>query len=573
MFAVTHRLPFPPTSTAAPQTLRTVIDRMDQPSPEHDVAAREQCLRNSDIVEEILDHITSASDSIDLATTRRTLFSVALTCKGFSPSAVKFLWRRLDNMRPLLRLLPSFRERDGVFGLFGSMEWHEWGAFDRHAAFVQEIVYESIRDWNQIDGSVYVRLALRRSPILPNLVRFKCTNVQPMAAEWILYMQSPLHTLELYGNPVSDMTTAMIVSSVSGTQSHISNLILNNQPFGILSEGIPLQQLTSLELKCMRGEIDAALYLCIGALPYLRSFTADVGFFHSISREPPATHPESYRLHLGRISKHKLFLKLIRLHLCGSPGIQHSDSLIHFLRNIGAENLQFLTLQEIPPVLAASPIRGFGRGRGLGRGSGAVGTVNSTSNEGHGYLDTIARRWSHSLRELDFHGFTVHAGDLSLLRRLSALRSLKLSGTTYLLPDSSVFTGSKELEFLSLHLRYFRYFPWTPVLLDVSDLTNLAQKCTKLQEVELPISARELPLLSSTPALSHSLSKIRVHSSDKPLDTIALARNLDRLFPRLNSVVYDASSGGGTECQAAWAEIEKLVFVFQDVRCMALAQR
>ncbi|KAJ7473106.1 hypothetical protein B0H11DRAFT_1342466 [Mycena galericulata] len=564
MFAVTFRLPFPPTSTAAPQTFRTVIDSMDQPSPAHDIAAREQCLRNSDIIEEILDHITSASDSIDLATTRRTLFSVASTCRTFSPSAVKFLWRRLDNMRPLLRLLPSFRERNGIFGLFGSMESQEWGAFDRHAAFVQEIVFEDKRDPIQVDGSVYVRLALRRSPILPNLARFKCTGTQPKAA--ILYMQSPLHTLELAcGNPVSDMTTAMVVSSVSGSQSHISNLILNNQPFGILSEGIPLPQLTSLELKCMRGEMDAALFLRIGALPYLRSFTVDAGFFQAIS---PASIPESYsisRSPLGRVSRHGFFSELIRLHLCGSPGIRHSGVLIHFLRNIGAENLQFLTLQEIPPVIG-----GFGRGRGLGRGSGAVGTVNSTSNEGHGYFDTIARRWSHSLRELDFHGFVATAGGLNPLRRLSALRSLKLSGTTYPLPNSSVFTGSKELKFLSLHLHYF---PRAPVLFDISGLANLAQKCTKLQEVELPISARVLPLLSLTPALSHSLSKISAHSSDKPLDTIALARHLDRLFPRLNSVVYDASSGGGTECQAAWAEIEKLVFVFQDVRCMALAQR
>ncbi|KAJ7191163.1 hypothetical protein B0H12DRAFT_1172387 [Mycena haematopus] len=67
-------------------------------SPHVAVAAREQCLRNSDLLDQILDHLSSpVSDPMDLQTQRQALLRIALSCKNFSPLAIKSLWRILDN--------------------------------------------------------------------------------------------------------------------------------------------------------------------------------------------------------------------------------------------------------------------------------------------------------------------------------------------------------------------------------------------------------------------------------------------------------------------------------------------
>ncbi|KAJ7744749.1 hypothetical protein DFH07DRAFT_942963 [Mycena maculata] len=545
-----------------------------------DIAASEQCLRNSDVLEEILDHLSSTSDPGDLAITRQSLLWIASTCRFLSPSAVKFLWRKLDNIIPLLFLLPSFAVRGGIYGLFGTMEAQDWGAFDRHAAFVKEISYENRRHIH-IDPSVYVRLALRPTPVLPNLARLECGDTETfVAAEAVLYMQSPLQTIELAGgdqmpNTTASMFTSMTLSSIYGSATviHLSILILDNQPFDILSEGISLTKLTSLELRRMKGNMSTALFRRIGSIRNLRSFTADTECLRAALANPF----DSGRL----VPMSELFMELTHLHLNATQTSNSPILLLNFLRDIGTRNLRSLVLRRMAalPASVPIPIRGATRGRGF-RGSAVVRFPGS--RVGQGYIHTIAHRWSRSLRRLDFDFSYLHEEELTPVNTLKSLRSLTFSGRLSPLdspPHSSLCTKLcaelPELEFLSLGLEWHPA-TWGSLLRppyvapSIVDLFCLAEKCKGLQEIELPILTNALPPVSSTPAISHGLRKINVRSTKTPPDTLGLARHLDRLFPRLNSVVC---AEGGTEEKAAWAHVQNLVFVFQDVRRTALAQR
>jgi hypothetical protein len=85
---------------------------------------QEQCLQNSDLLHQILlQFITSVAGQQSGPQTRsvlwhnlpwsfhdgrNTLHSAALTSRAFYHSAIPLLWWRIDNLYPLLCLLPSF---------------------------------------------------------------------------------------------------------------------------------------------------------------------------------------------------------------------------------------------------------------------------------------------------------------------------------------------------------------------------------------------------------------------------------------------------------------------------------
>ncbi|KAF7341026.1 hypothetical protein MSAN_02088300 [Mycena sanguinolenta] len=465
----------------------------DPSSPKLAMDAREQCLRNSDLLEEILGHLSSASDRQELDTQRRTLLWIASTSKDFSLSAIKFLWRRLDNLLPLLRLLPSFTKRDSIYCLFGAMTPIEWMSFDRHAKHVREIVYDDIPDTIHIEPSVYLRLSLRCSPILPNLRRFACsgTTSGPSASETFLYMQSPLRALELSSvgamltpipGPSMEMTRVMVVSSLREKPSHISHLLLVAQPAAILCEGIPLDKVTSLELRRMNGAgLDPTLLRRIGSLPDLRSFTADSSCItDSAIRNLASDVFESTPPHFDSTSGGQLFTGLTHLRLNGD--LTRVDSPVPlFLEMIGSSNLRSLTLQMARTW--DSLVQAVGRGT-----RGAVPSVP--------IMHTISHRWSKSLRELDLEVSHSYEAILELLGGLPALCSLKLSGDVLQVPlDKSIcslFAGLRELETLSMCCR-FCFGEWDPpVSLNLRSIAILAQMCPPTPRVGYPYFSRRV---------------------------------------------------------------------------------
>ncbi|KAJ7649498.1 hypothetical protein DFH06DRAFT_1208373 [Mycena polygramma] len=493
-----------------------------------------------------------------------------------SLSAVKLLWRRLDNLVPLLRLLPSFTEANEIYGLFGTLNTPDSHPFDQHAAYVQEIVYDRVPDTIQIDPSAYLRLSLHNPPVLPNLRRLRCSGiVPPSAAEILLLIQSPLRVLDLQihepMNPVSAfvnnfdigpkvvMARDLFVSCLAAKPSRISSLILHRQPFRLLSEGIPLLNLTSLELKFMKGGMDRTLLHRIGHLPHLTSFAAGAGCFASLNLgEIAADSFETAPPHLEQKAHGSLFTQLTHLELLGGLSMEGSSpSFRTILEIMGTKKLHSLTLKHGMP----------GLGRRKGWGSSAM------TKEHEDPLPVIASRWSTSLRQLALVINHAHTSFTDFLSRLSGLSSLSLLGFLRV-PDtvdiSFAFAGLRDLQNLSLHCQWFSTGN-IPIQLDIRSITRIAELCPELHTLSVVISlTNEVPPLSSIPMISHNLGTLTVRQSGRIADAVVLARYLDRLFPRLNAVRYTAWDGTNSENAAGWKQVQKLIFAFQDVRRDAL---
>ncbi|KAF7367655.1 hypothetical protein MSAN_00829200 [Mycena sanguinolenta] len=602
----------------------------------------------------IFEQIDSGPDRRSLRAQRQSLLWIALTCKSVSLTAIKYLWRRLDNALPLLLLLPTFTEKNGKYGLFGASHPHEWTSFDHHATYVKEVVYEDIASSIHIDPAVYLRLILRNPSVLPNLRRFSCrTTVRPSESELLVYLQSPIRVLELgtfeAGTLHSGDTRSMaatrdaVVSCLSANPSHITHLVLVDQPFSLLSELgghgqgdlAPLKHLISLEFRAMYGVMDATLLRQIGTLPQLRSFTADSGCFTGLNlsniasrltRPPPlafgsgannAPPPPS-----SNNDGHGLFRQLTHLALERHPSMPHA-TISSFLQLISSSRLRFVSLTVRPARKAPSP-----------RGGAHAGVTPSHADLQSDPLYVLAQRWARSLLSLEVEVDHNHVTLTNFLRHVPGLRRLILSGYLHVPDDTefvSAFTSLTLLECLALRLK--TGMPsgdspptYAPIALDMHALTRLVRVCPRLRELETAVVPPSSSPPSSTWPVSQNLRKMLVHADSvtsahnhdtfplspvgghgrtpsvwsssvwssgsgdglamSPNAVLALARYLDRLFPRLNTVRYvcagateassrvslGASLGGlSTEleeapAQTAWAQVQDLVFAFQDVR-------
>ncbi|KAK7008072.1 hypothetical protein R3P38DRAFT_2552843 [Favolaschia claudopus] len=543
--------------------------------PSASLSAREQCVRSTALLVKILGFIDYGSDREAIRKQRQSLLWVALSSKSVSATALRVLWSRLDNILPLLYLLPSFGIRGGKYGLYGASPPHEWQKFDQHASYVKAIHYEDIPSTIQVDSAVFVRLILRNanSSVLPYLERFVCkSSVRPSDSEIMVYLQSPLRVLELgvfvpgtlFSSETGKMTATReaIVSSLSTNPGRISHLVLVDQPFSLLSEGIPLHNLTSLEFRAMFGVMDVNLLRHIGSLPHLRSLTADSGFFTGLNlsnigtrltgtlRPPvngggPPQRPASSH---GTLFSHLTYLELER-----HPSLPLSTIAL-FLQLIGSQRLRTL-------ILSVRPARKAARA-GAKDGSDPHDLAADP-------LFSIAARWSRTLRHLTLEIDHNHSTIYNFLRHLPALRTLRLTGFLHVPADAdifSIFEGLQALDVLELKLRDGADPPGH-MPLDMQGLVRLVRTCPTLRVVDVGLRVPAHAPPSSTWPISQALRAVRVHYADQTPNTVWLARYLDRLFPRLGSVRFVGAGGDGDEAErAAWAQVQELVFAFQDVR-------
>ena len=75
---------------------------------------------NPDILDEICEYLSydCDADTEEIHLSRRTLLRLALTCKAFIEPALDRLWRSLDSLFPLLKILPAFGKSDGTYVRF-----------------------------------------------------------------------------------------------------------------------------------------------------------------------------------------------------------------------------------------------------------------------------------------------------------------------------------------------------------------------------------------------------------------------------------------------------------------------
>lgn len=78
---------------------------------------------NPDILDEICEYLAydydldpiNLDDAVIIDLSRRNLLHIAQTCKAFLEPALDRLWRSLDSLFPLLKILPAFIRSDGTY--------------------------------------------------------------------------------------------------------------------------------------------------------------------------------------------------------------------------------------------------------------------------------------------------------------------------------------------------------------------------------------------------------------------------------------------------------------------------
>ncbi|KAM5544999.1 hypothetical protein V8D89_001110 [Ganoderma adspersum] len=98
-----------------------------------------------DAFQEILSHLRPSEyfvfdDDEEVAARfflRRTLLSLAVSCRAFLVLALDMLWHTLDNIHPLLKLLPNYQRRYSTYHLTGDIPPEAWSRLKTYAVRCQ----------------------------------------------------------------------------------------------------------------------------------------------------------------------------------------------------------------------------------------------------------------------------------------------------------------------------------------------------------------------------------------------------------------------------------------------------
>ncbi|KAJ7761817.1 hypothetical protein B0H16DRAFT_1688426 [Mycena metata] len=495
---------------------------------------QEQCLRNSDLVDQILRHFLEPNGRSSLSyresvrnirSQRLHLYAAALTSRAFSHSAIKLLWRRLDNLLPLLRLLPTFNLTGKKYDLEGVVEAADWDTFDRHAALCREIVYQEPS--RTVNPLVYVRLAMRKSIPLPNLSRFACGSGSPQT-DVLFYISPSLVSLSL--------------SSTSATETFLTLLSLESPPLAYLFlSGLPsttlalcsaFRDLQSISLTDVDGAIDPQGFLAMASMPSLKSLKTDLIGWNQVTLESIA--PDS------------IFCALTDLIIeAGTRPMQRTMPLL--VTRIGAPAITSIRIDLV-------------------RDYEPWDTPTASGETFAALASCISSCWQTSLWNLEVQGLRCAVDDFCALQGLSRIKTISLK---------KVLQGSLGDERVLNIMRTWSHL--TSLAIDGADadlefIKCLAQHCPVLRTLSVAFLPVNLPDISTTPLLAHSLSELQffpVIGQERrwpQVDVHVAARHIDRMFPQITSL-----SGEGYQNQ--WEEIQKLVFMCQDVRRTAWEQK
>ncbi|KAJ7501255.1 hypothetical protein B0H11DRAFT_2189155 [Mycena galericulata] len=489
-----------------------------------DASPQDQCLRNPDLLEQILRYC-GTPDSVDddplrpifRIRARRCIYGVLLTCRGFFDCGVKILWASLDNFLPLLRLLPSFallvdRDSRQVYHLPGSLGDADWAAFDRYAAYVKEIIYA--RPINAVDPLVYVRLATRGVTLLPNLSRLQYLVYEPSSADILLAISPSITWIDLACYP-STSRVETFLSMLSAKSFRLSHLYIWGYDGAALSSLKAFDALQSLELQTLEGPLSASELVEIGTMP-LQSFTTDMVGWDDLNFET--------------IPPRSIFVGLVNLNV-EAAGALLDRNIPLLLPRLGGSGMHSISIRR--------------RNAGLDN----VNTCTVISEQ-------ISSRWAMSLKHLELREIPYTLDAFSSMQALTQLETLTLQNV--------ISTPLSETRVLAV----VRALPALTALsiegaeADLTFFTCVAQSCRALRELHVGCRQYKFPdSLSTTPALAHPLHTLRFFET-KAVAPDLLARHLDRLFPRLARITGESSD--------PWDEVQKLVFMCQDVRRTAL---
>ncbi|KDR66436.1 hypothetical protein GALMADRAFT_147866 [Galerina marginata CBS 339.88] len=491
---------------------------------------------NPDILDEICEYLAYEDDldTEDAGISRRNLLWAALTCKAFLEPALDRLWRSLESLFPLLKILPAFIKSDGTYVLRGPISEQEWARFDWYARRIRKFSYTRDPDSLDIAMHVYFRLAqLRATPILPSLRHLHCPSTSQndfLISGICLFLSPSLQTLEFENiSNVEDKLCGTVLYTLSSDGAQMEKIILRGRGLSrdTVSMAIKFEHLRELELAGMGTALDLDIIEKIGTLPWLVDLAIDF-----------------------------------------------TDSTMAPLdKDIGLKDLKsFMITAPVPfiqaflPHIATPHLETFV----------AVSPTNPPVDK-KDFLEEVVSRWKDTLRrialvhqQVDENIEELNMAVLSPLLPLQKLTYLRLEGYSMELTDENIGDIARAWpDMTTLLLPFIGTGNPRPT---ITSLRTLAQLSPKLRHLRIPLNTSDALTFVSTGAPhtpAHDLQALTIASADDPWelrDMLHLARHIDYLFPRLRSVYpYEGHDVD------RWLQVHEMIQMYQTVRQEAVA--
>ncbi|PPQ65084.1 hypothetical protein CVT24_003038 [Panaeolus cyanescens] len=252
---------------------RTTPEREDSPADRSNKLLK--------ILPNILHYVTETSDSY------KTLYSLSLVCKAFSPLALDALWRVLPDITPLYHLLPCQLVHGNTW-VYNSMNpVFDWATFHEYAKRVNGINLASFQ--NVSDAEILMSISrLHPEPLLPNLSFVQIDEIQdcsPSTLLQVLYFFSPsVSSLSLNGVPEISMTERQghaavlsLLKVLAMTPSYCTDAFTELSISGVFSHHLLdhillFRSLKHLTISASHSQIPLAFIESIASLQHLESF-------------------------------------------------------------------------------------------------------------------------------------------------------------------------------------------------------------------------------------------------------------------------------------------------------------
>lgn len=487
---------------------------------------------DSGIFDKILDNLAHDAPDLNLAASqrnKRTLARLAICCKAFLEPALDHLWRRLDSLFPLLKLLHGFKSSDGIYVLRGIVTPDNWSRFDWYARRVKTLCYTGNPLGQAVAKHVYFRVSqFHSTPLLPSIqhLQFRHSIQNDFLTLGVCLFLSPsLQSVEFDGIK-SDKLCGTFFDALICESAPLQSVTLRGQGLSkdTLDLAIRFQGIRSLEID--GSFIDVDWLKEAGALPSLLHL--NLNFLDS-----PIS---AFDFDLG-------FKNVKKLIITGPLPLIDS-----FLMHTSTKHLEYFDCRVSAGV--AKP-----------------------AYEGLTYR--VVTRWKETLRQFSIAViFQEHRKDefpasaLLTLGSVDCLQSVRVVNyfTTSLTDEIIVELASGWPEITELLL------PDSPPgfsLPTVTSLQALAERCPHLAHLRIPFNdlAPDLPPLSHG-GLKHGLKTLtnaRFINPGDISDYLRLGRHIDRLFPGLK-VVNKGEAGHWGFNYVKWKELYDAVSLCQTIR-------
>ncbi|TFK80809.1 hypothetical protein K466DRAFT_591642 [Polyporus arcularius HHB13444] len=466
---------------------------------------------------------------------RGALLSTALASRALSEHALAVLWRKLDDVRPLLILLSQFRpcyRGSDMSMLHGDITAEAWLRFQAYASRVR-VLHQ--RTWARIHPSTWSILCrwCGHQPLLPKLEALSTLPIHVLDPVMMMFITSTLRSLRiqsLFGREVRTedfYAVSALLRRISEIAPQITDLhVTHDDGYNALPPAFiqPLGHFKALQVfEADNAVLDLQILQCLAKLPGLQTLSAIIELDEAENEDP-------YELELFEESD---WSSLTCLSIRGAPG-----DLSAFVVNICyPPTVRSLTLEVLvecwPAELAALVVRCIGAFEYEGEDIPIEEFTLRYKHEFRLKEERFTEEPQHKDSLLDIIRYSLNCSELKKatfdFTELPAVTDADLERMIEAWPKlTELHIPPSEREIFHVHSSKKVPRP------TMSSLIAFARRCPQLRELSLPeVHLSTLPDQQDWPFVNHPLQVLLVGFERDRGDCLRGAEFIDRLFPHV----------------------------------------